>query len=882
MKLAGLSRTRSYIVRVGVTVSCWVGLLVAPSPSWMPSVSASRGVLEVFLGAQAAIAALTLAVMIFVLQAVSARRDVDDRKYREYLRRSHVRLAFAASIAAVGFTGAALLLVQPGGLDERTVELPGLRNLLLVGAIAFTSNLVFTAYLFNKTLGLTQPGAWRALVHDINEQAVRISVNAYLLRTDRVTDSDEPSVGDVLGRDPDEGSADDAIVAILDDALRAVGDRRSGEFEAALESLKNLTEYAMSEIEARGRHWGPPGSPPRWPPAYELHRRLYVFREELLDRGGREHALALRSLDYWFMSRGIQHGCGELFTIGLDGNAWNYEISVSRSRSELIQLFVDTTWTSVRGATIDFSRLLDGPNTGVSAERLFPYMERLVHHNERLLAAAMRSGRPDDFRHFVRGFEGLLRHLYFTWREDIYPPSRSEVLYESIDEIRRVVLIGLAGRAILLAGQGQLIEVEPYVEIARDAEPNLRELADDIASALDAAHEDSFLWDHWETEKLGDLESGWINARQYPLAFFVVRLLELATTSTSAVNLHGRAREVLDWFDAHVDGLEPYASGQRVDGGRSRELGRAALELAVRTDEITEMENAIARDIDDNRVAQFVADVYASRFSFARVDQLFARYDAQVYVRSDHALAPPERGNQRFLQRAAFTATPGWAPYMVHSIGPGLEDDVVRRLEGALVASPTVYADLGDAQAVLSAIDRAVHSMAPKQQVLVLLLGDFHDVVVQLSVRPPAEYVPHWSLPEENELKSCDIEGTYRGYPVLRHHSDGAPRLYIVEPRAWGCVVRGQVEGETDLRVEIEPITVERARELLASSPQLVQDEPDDIAKVRRLRSLVLSRIYERVGFLVRDPSRARRVLTADSGEPETHSALIDPDQLQT
>ena len=59
--------------------------------------------LGALLGAQAAIAALTLAVMLFLLQGVSARRDVDDRVYAEYIRRSWVWPVFRYSIGAVAF-----------------------------------------------------------------------------------------------------------------------------------------------------------------------------------------------------------------------------------------------------------------------------------------------------------------------------------------------------------------------------------------------------------------------------------------------------------------------------------------------------------------------------------------------------------------------------------------------------------------------------------------------------------------------------------------------------------------------------------------------------------------------------------------------------------
>ena len=92
-------------------------------------------ILGTLLTAQAAIAALTLAVTLFMMQGIGAKRDVDDRMYREYVRRSRVRDILWISLLAVGVTG--VLLVSDGVMSgERapTDAEPELRNLVLVAA----------------------------------------------------------------------------------------------------------------------------------------------------------------------------------------------------------------------------------------------------------------------------------------------------------------------------------------------------------------------------------------------------------------------------------------------------------------------------------------------------------------------------------------------------------------------------------------------------------------------------------------------------------------------------------------------------------------------------------------------------------------------------
>ena len=60
--------------------------------------------------------------------------------------------------------------------------------------------------------------------------------------------------------------------------------------------------------------------------------------------------------------------------------------------------------------------------------------------------------------------------------------------------------------------------------------------------------------------------------------------------------------------------------------------------------------------------------------------------------------------------------------------------------------------------------------------------------------------------------------GRYRGHPILRETRHDGRCVYIVEPGTWGYFVRAQYEGGQDLRIEIAPVSAERARELLVLS----------------------------------------------------------------
>ena len=192
------------------------------------------------------------------------------------------------------------------------------------------------------------------------------------------------------------------------------------------------------------------------------------------------------------------------------------------------------------------------------------------------------------------------------------------------------------------------------------------------------------------------------------------------------------------------------------------------------------------------------------------------------------------------------------------SWGRMLANRVLQDLCTALDDAPAMAAPLGSAQELLRAIDGALESLSPRGEVIVLLAGDWHEVIVDLRLRPPDGYLPEWQVPEADR---CGETGRYLGHPIVRGPHDGDRRLYVVEPGTWGCFVRAQVEGDQDLLVEVDSILPERARELLRAKPDYFPDEPDEASKLRKLQASVRVGAAARTGFRVADASRARRVI---------------------
>ena len=127
---------------------------------WLTAINDSRPLLGYLLTAQAAIAALTLAVSIFVMQGARTQKDIDDRMYREYIRQSWVSQCFWIGLVAVAFTGAVPMvqsLVGIGNSAENTNHV--LRILILLAPLAFVTNPASAGALFLRSIELSNPGS---------------------------------------------------------------------------------------------------------------------------------------------------------------------------------------------------------------------------------------------------------------------------------------------------------------------------------------------------------------------------------------------------------------------------------------------------------------------------------------------------------------------------------------------------------------------------------------------------------------------------------------------------------------------------------------------------------------------------------------------------
>ena len=846
---------------VFITTLFAVGLVVVPaatSPiSWLPEASEGRALLGTLLTAQAAIAALTLAVTLFVMQGASARRDADDRTYREYVRRSWVRQIFWSSLIAVGITGIVLLIEGfVGASDAVATDFPALRNLALLAAVAFIANLVLATILFERTVHLAQPEHWRTIRRYVNERDVREAVHFFVQRFRSASDGQNDVELDATDEfpDPGEGSANEAIRALLGDGRRAMEERRPWEFARSLNSIRELLEYAMKEIEEAGIKWDTPALPP-WPPLRELRDNLASFREEVIRRGDRDHASELLSFDHWAVTVGTSRGCGDLLRVGLDGYDSNYQIAIRIGDSEFLESFFDQIW--------DWSI----PTFSHTHPRdVFPYIrEEMMLYQEHLLNDAMKADRTTDYERIHKRFEVFLRALGRYWEFSRSRWPETEELYERLEEHYRIALIGLGGRALLLADSGRIADPSAYIDVVREAHPRLGELADDIAKAVAGINSwDKTLWLEWERE---GTEIGVVHSpipHQYPLTWFTFRLMELSVEPNQTLDLHGSAWLALGWFEKESVALAAHlGSVPAPTVEKRREYATAALRAAARKEEVAHDYEIIRYDLSEERVKAFETGVYVAALASNSIERLFERAGASVDLQSGADRGPDECRNhsiesKAFLADVSETARTPYPRLDGGHWGRRVSEDMIKRFCDTLDEARQTTTSLNAPEALLRAIDEAIENIDPSGELVIVLAGDWSDVLIDLSLNQPEGYQPQRQEPESDRAGEIAF---YDGHPILRGPADGQRRLYVVELQAWGRLVRAKVEGDQDIVVKVKPISAQRARELLDSDPRHYSEEPDETSKLRKLQTCVEIVVSARTEFRVTDPSSARRIV---------------------
>ena len=871
------------LVSVFVVLPIVVLLLVMTEPIGAFVISTdSITFLGALLGAQAAVAALTLAVMLFVMQGVSARRDVDDRFYAEYIIRSWVWPVFCGSIGAVAFTGAVLTVERVVGDagDAAAYGVPGVPNLAVLAVVALVTSLTAPVVLFGRAIRLAKPEHWQTLRLDVNKREVGEAVGAFLGRVQRAESArvnKEPDFS-ILFPDAGERSADRAVRALLDDARRAMDERRHGELVRSLNSIKMLVSYAMDEIEGDGLDLAVLGTDHQWPPLYELGQTLYSYREEVISAGNRDYLQELLTLDYWFVSTGLRRSCLGLVAFGLSGYRWNYVLSArvgSRDRHEMLR--------------DRFLMNLDGLTVRHEPEALASFMREVIRHQGEVLSDALHSGFVEDYLWLHSEFDSKLSDILErwdrgAWNRDVWSFGMESELLARLRQEYRIAIMGLTGRAVILSDSGDVADPAPYLDVARALFGKLTDLSDVVSGAMRIDYHVSFSqWWGWDTPYRLSAYSGSPSVERFPRTCFAVLLMERAEDLTLNLDLHGNAKPILEWFLDNAEGLERFViDTSSVSASERREFATEALRRAVLHDEVQVDLDVISRELSVDRVGILKSGVDAGMLKASSVQRVFERAGSFVRLEVDAVPLPEERGARQWLPKAFFIDPVDHDqtyrdPIVGQDLGRHLSHGAVYLLCDELQGAPLLTAPLDTLDEIFAAINVAVADLNPQGDVAIVLAGDAEDVFFDPYAEDADGYEPFWRLAAGDSL--IDV-GRYRGYPILRGPTDGGRRVYVVDLDTWGSYERAPFDHGEELRVDVGTISPERAQELLDANPDW-SEQLDDASKMRKIQTYVDVWLGVRHGFRVLDWERARRIspahpLAGVDAESSGHCCLDD------
>ena len=201
----------------------------------------------------------------------------------------------------------------------------------------------------------------------------------------------------------------------------------------------------MDEMKTKEIEWRPPGSAPEWPPLRELSRNLYSFREEIIRRGERDYIFALVGFDFGSSTAAfvrVAERCLLPEPMVTDGN---YQIALRLRDSEFQEIFRERFWS-------EFPFILSGTEPNED----FPYVLSMVTLQAEFLNDSMQAGRPLDFGLLHRTFENALRVICNRWNSEPERALRFDSLCQQLAQTYRIAVLGLGGRAVILAESGSI------------------------------------------------------------------------------------------------------------------------------------------------------------------------------------------------------------------------------------------------------------------------------------------------------------------------------------------------------------------------------------------------------------------------------------------
>jgi len=253
------------------------------------SLTTARSIVETVLQAQAAMMAISLAVVAFVVGSVQRREELDDPLYEWFLTKAFVRPVFTLTAALTLGTGVAYFLARTCGQCATP-------NLILFAGGSMAAGVFVIIGFALWGLHVLRPNRYRSYKRDVTVDAVESAARAYARFGSAFVDGEtldgtaEVELSHRAGR---------AVGRVIDDAEMAIRSARFTDFADSLETIEEALRAGIADglIDLSGVEQSSASAfPMQWPIGNELVFGLarldrLCLRERLADHSQRLHYL---------------------------------------------------------------------------------------------------------------------------------------------------------------------------------------------------------------------------------------------------------------------------------------------------------------------------------------------------------------------------------------------------------------------------------------------------------------------------------------------------------------------------------------------------------------------------------------------------------------
>ena len=842
------------IIVAAATMAIGICLSIHASP-WLALPEDPARVVAPLAQVQGAIAAISLAVLVLIVEAVQRREDIVDATYEVFIREALVRPVIASVLISTLGTAIAFILVRtPSFEDERNLAL------FAMGSVAITILVILGFTL--RALAVLQPSQYRKFKRKAYLEQIRIGVTAQIEHINAIVAN---PTAPTMPSSATEMKAEQAMLQILGDVAVAIKLTRPDRIEEDIATIESAFDYAVKMIANSDYNDIPKDRnqvfelplfasasrylPSLWQASYasRVHENVrYVYRLHLhiahLARDGtiddlKETVVTSAMLSYQARSdwpEGVAQGVGF---------AWG----VAKNHIWLPMLLPDAHPLSQTDTTL---------------------LRTIVEGFQDSAASMVRDGNIAAFEQITAQISDLhdsLKHSRYGDGELDYKINQPiDDLFHDV----RLALAALAGLAILSQKNGDITNARAFVNRVHEiiqGQPNAGESLERLLSVDRSAFVQPWSWwdDRHDGSSLSRVRT--IYPMQHPVLYFI--------TASLIDGLDARLPQALG--SAHLDGegvLERHWAimcdvagirGDMQETEKERIIG--FIEAAKSADEHRQQDRIIMTPISEEHVSKYVQEVLQvykqTESSSARVvTNVFSSAGQAQVLPTDDSHAPPESSlgwlgasKGAFMRTIETHYAAGPSATQVMEAIEARRCQMMINLIGDRVGLTEAIPIAGNE--LFTEISHVLADLQPQFPLFLITGRGTDDLGRQLHraqsniKRPPSialEQVPP------------DIEEALRaGKMMVRQHM-GEPALYIIDIARWGLLRRADV-GDEPLRVEVHAISAERAGELLdtrlISAGGLTREEA-----IRALQLQVEVEVAQRVDFVVEDPSAAVRI----------------------